>query len=323
MEPDASVPPAVLDQTNKRLTLNLLIQGAACHTYISASHLVRDELEECSPGLTLLYNRFALCAQLNYCIGDNALLSGRPHRWWGFSRTPQAPFVRHNLMARYGSMLAREELRHLRKLARTKDVLTIPFAQWVHLIALLMDVSAVEKGKRVLLQRLAKQVAAGIWGIPEDRLSATLTEYVSFGNLQTPATWVGKVYRRGAIGYGGVERVNGQMQVVARAWVFPLLVHELVKGTAELICLHGLGGLEDSTYAAVTGEADRIEYEPWLMQAGPAMWRRLLAVAPRGVELPHTLMQLAMLEPQRLDALMITVIEQPEEARRQLVELTG
>jgi hypothetical protein len=66
--------PKLIQQINKRLTLNLLIQGAAAHVYTTASHLVKDDLEEISEGLTDSYDRLAISVQLNYCIGDNALL---------------------------------------------------------------------------------------------------------------------------------------------------------------------------------------------------------------------------------------------------------
>ena len=41
--------------------------------------------------------------------------------------------------------------------------------------------------------------------------------------------------------------------VVARAIVWPILCHELVKGTAELICLHGLNTLDDAAFRETLG----------------------------------------------------------------------
>ena len=75
-------------------------------------------------------------------------------------------------------------------------------------------------------------------------------------------TFSGRLLRASAVGYGGVVRngtgpgdadadVRGAtFRVKARAWMWPLLSHELVKGTAELICLHGLNTLDDATYAS-------------------------------------------------------------------------
>ncbi len=308
----------VASQIKKRLTLNLLIQGAAAHMFVTASHLVHDELEQIRPGLTRLYDRFAISGQLNYCIGDNALVFGRPNRWWGFSKTPQMPFRNHLLLATYGNQLAREETRHLKKLGWPKRVIGIPVLHWFQFMYLLCKVLWVEKGHQQQLARLATRVASEIWNIPEDRLDGTITPAVAFGNLQPPATFQANVVRQGAAGYGGVERRGNRFMVVAKAWVFPLLVHELVKGTVELICLHGLGELEDDVYQAVTDEADRVEYEAWLLQAGPAMWRRFIAVAPRDRPLANTIMQVARLDPASLEELMMWIMEEPSHATRML-----
>ena len=60
----------LLRQVNKRLTLNLLIQGCAAHSFLTAHHLVKDELERIRPGLTRLYDQLAIAALLNYFIGE-------------------------------------------------------------------------------------------------------------------------------------------------------------------------------------------------------------------------------------------------------------
>ncbi|MCA9132206.1 MAG: hypothetical protein KDA45_03595 [Planctomycetales bacterium] len=323
--PDNRAPPpfAVAQQINKRLTLNLLIQGAAAHTFVSASHVVEAELEQLRPGLTQLYNRVAISGQLNYCIGENALMFGRPNRWWGFSPVPQTPFRQHRLLARYGNSLAREETRHLRQRARGKGLCTWPLFHWFQFMGLMAKVTWQEKGLALPLTRIAVTAASRIWDIPEQRLDAALTMQPAFGHLQRPRTRLGRMCRQGVIGYGGVERREGRFVVMARAWVFPILLHELVKGIVELICLHGLGDLDESVYRAVTEEADQLEYEAWLLQAGPAMWRRLLAVAPRGQSLAHTVMSIAQLQPQRLEDLMLMVIEQPQQAAVALTKLGG
>ena len=144
----------IAGQINKRLTLNLFIHGAAAHTFVTASHLVHDELERIRPGLTRLYDRFAISGQLNYCLGDNALVFGRPNRWWGFSNTPQTPFRHHRLMAAYGNRLATEEARHLRKLGKSKQVIGIPVLHWCQLMFLFFKVLGEEEGPVFSLSRI-------------------------------------------------------------------------------------------------------------------------------------------------------------------------
>ncbi|MFT5528156.1 MAG: hypothetical protein ACI9HK_006144, partial [Pirellulaceae bacterium] len=127
--------------------------------------------------------------------------------------------------------------------------------------------------------------------------------------------------RKGVVGYGGVERRGESFSVVAKAWVFPVLLHELVKGTVELICLHGLGSLNDDVYEAVTDEADQLEYEVWLLQAGPEIWRKFIAAAPRQIPLSRSVMHLARLDPQQLEKLMFLIVEEPNRATDQLIAL--
>ncbi|TWT81070.1 hypothetical protein CA13_25170 [Planctomycetes bacterium CA13] len=308
-------------QINKRLTLNLLIQGAAAHAFVSASHLVRDELERIRPGLTELYDRFAISGQLNYCIGDNALFFGRPNRWWGLSESSQKPLRNHRLLDKYGNQLVIEETAHLRTLAKTKNVIGVPFLHWLQFMPMVFQVLRVEKGHEHELTELAIKTVSEIWDIPQARLDGSLTRETAFGNLHTPKTALGRIARNGVLGYGGVELRGDRFFVVAKAWVYPLLVHELVKGTVELICLHGLNELDDATYDAVTREADQLEYEAWLLQAGPAMWRKFIAVTPRDISLAHTIMHVARLNPKPLEELMMQVIESPDHARDNLAEL--
>ena len=311
----------IAQQINKRLTLNLLIQGAAAHSYTTASHLARAELEAIRPGLNELYDGVAISCQLNYCIGDNALVFGRPNRFWGLLPWPQKIFRNHPLMSKYGNKLATQATKHLRKQAKAKGFPTARFLHWCGFIKLITQVSQIEKGLGYQLSQIAVKVVSEMWQIPAERLDGRITRAVTFGNLQKPNTIMGRLCRTGVIGYGGVERSEGRFNVKARAWFFPLLIHELVKGTVELICLHGLNHLEESVYQAVIGEADQLDYEAWLLQAGPEMWRKFIAAAPRNVPLAKTIMRIAKLDPIPLDKLMIQIIEDPNRATDVMTKL--
>lgn len=58
----------LLDQINKRITLNVLIQEAAQHAFHS-HHLVGDELYTLDPHLPALYDRLATALTFNTGIG--------------------------------------------------------------------------------------------------------------------------------------------------------------------------------------------------------------------------------------------------------------
>jgi hypothetical protein len=327
--PSGSFPPddvgglsdAVQAQTNKRLTLNLLIQGAAAHTFLTAHHLVKDSLDAIQPGLTRLYDRCAVSFHLNYFIGDIPLIYGLPSRFWRRTYCADHPFHRHRLLAERGRLLWRASKRFLLRRGWPRGVVGIPGFHYPQEMKLFLQVYRIERQYKRRLAELAKQATAEVWGIDEDRLDAELTTNVAFGNLRTPKTKIGQMTRRAAIGYGGVELRRDQFTVVAKSWNFPLVVHELSKGTAELVCLHGLNRLDDATYEAATAEADQLEYETWLLQAGPEMWRRFLAAIPQGRPLPEMLMHVARLAPERLENLMFAVIDDTPRAQTLLASL--
>lgn len=311
----------LLQQTNKRLTLNLLIQGAAAHAFLTAHHLVKDDLEAIRPGLTELYDKVTISAYLNYWIGDLVLVYGMPARFWGRTHCDDHPFRRHRLLATHGGELSKASKQYLISRGWKKQIVSIPVIHHAQMIWLLARVAWAERGIKSPLAELAKRATARIWGIDESRLEANITTNVRWGKLSPPKTRKGRLMQQGAIGWGGVERREGQFKVVAKAWNWPLVLHELVKGTAELICLHGLNTLDDETYEAVTDEADQLEYEHCLLQAGQEIWRQLLSVLPRARPLPEVLMHIARLNPTSLERLMLSVINDPAEARELLEQL--
>jgi len=296
-------------QTAKRRTLNLLIQGSAAHSFLTAHHLVADELEAIRPGLVRLYDRFIVSAHLNYWQGDLPLLFGFPSRFWRRAHRPGHPFFGHRLLTEHGGELARGSKQFLLDRAKAKRVTTIPGIHYFHVLGLFMRVLWAERRAHAALERLARRAAAQIWDIDEDRLDAQLTANVAFGNLRTPKTIKGKLVRGAVIGYGGVERREGRFHVVAKGRCFPILVHELCKGAAELVCLHGLSTLDDQIYEEVTAEADQLEHETWYLQAGAEAWRRLLRVLPSDRPVSEMLMHVARLQPDELEELMMAVME--------------
>ena len=70
----------------------------------------------------------------------------------------------------------------------------------------------------------------------------------------------------------GPEEEGGPGKVIARGINFPVLVHELIKGTLELFALQGRpeDGFED-----VESTEDTLEKEMWDLRLGPAIWDRI------------------------------------------------
>lgn len=84
---------------------------------------------------------------------------------------------------------------------------------------------------------------------------------------------------------GGVVRIqfpteeNPKAVIYAQAMVFPVLIHELVKGVMELLSAHGLP--QDETLSEhVINKADYLGAEPWDMRIGPALYERFVSLIP-------------------------------------------
>ena len=70
-----------------------------------------------------------------------------------------------------------------------------------------------------------------------------------------------------------VDFVDGKPVIHAQAVVFPVLIHELVKGVMEILSMHGLPE-DDKLTEYVLGKADFINAEPWDMRIGTPIWER-------------------------------------------------
>lgn len=66
---------------------------------------------------------------------------------------------------------------------------------------------------------------------------------------------------------------NPKAVIEAQAMIFPVLIHELVKGVMELLSAHGLPK-DKKLGDYVIGKADFLAAEPWDMRIGPALWDR-------------------------------------------------
>jgi len=73
------------------------------------------------------------------------------------------------------------------------------------------------------------------------------------------------------------EEEELEPRVEAKAWIFPLLVHELIKGTMELAASNwGEGHLDIEEQMHVIQRADTHANEIWGMRLGPGMWEKFL-----------------------------------------------
>ena len=178
-----------------------------------------------------------------------------------------------------------------------------------------------ETPHRPRLIQLAKEVTTMIWGIPSERLHGDLVDRIARRRTIPIRSFRDTILGTCVAGIGGIVWRDDNLAVAATAVNWHLLTKELVKGTAELVCLHGLNQLSDNTYRRVLQATDRLDLEPWMLQSGGELWRRVLAAMPEGRSMAHMLMQLARQPAKTLEATIAAVIERPESAPGPLEEL--
>ncbi len=311
-------------EINKRFTLNWLIQGASEHAGMTLHHLVREDLSAVDPELLGLYDRFALLAVLQYWQRDSILLLGWPPRFWKRAASkPTHPFFGHPLLSRHGGMFAEAARRRTMARASEKGLTRYPLAFSLQTFFCVSRLRKLEAQHQDRLVEIARKATSTLWGIPTERLEGELTTMNRMtGGDSIPTRSVrGAVLRVCIMGLSRVAPRGGELIVFARGTNWLLLAKELVKGTAELICLHGLNQLTEGTYRRVIDSTDWLELEPWMLQSGGELWRKLLETVPDDRPVARVLMDLARLPARELQSVMSDVIERPQSARVRLADL--
>ncbi len=310
------------DEIHKRFTLNWLIQGASQHAGATAHYLVREELNAIDPRLIRFYDQFGLVGLLQYWRVQASLLVGWPQRFWRRAASKRShPFYGQTLLAKYGGMLAEETRKRARERCKEKRVTVLPVAFSFQTAFLIIRLRQLETPHRPHLVQLAKKVTHMIWGIAPERLNGELVDWINGKRLVPIRGFREKVLGRCIAGIGGIVRQEAHLAVAASAINWHLLTKELVKGTAELVCLHGLNQLSEETYRRVLDATDRLGLESWMLQSGGELWRRLLEAMPDSPSTAEVLMQLARQPPKILEETIAAVIENPKSAQTRLDEL--
>lgn len=127
---------------------------------------------------------------------------------------------------------------------------------------------------------------------------------------------------------GGVVRVtlpskeNPRPIIHAQAVVFPVLIHEIVKGVMELLSAHGLP--QDKKLGKyVINKADFLAAEPWDMRIGPAVWGKFTeSIDPDDFHLKHHLYsELAKLPAKEFHAQMKEIFAGTNKGKKNVAEI--
>ena len=107
--------------------------------------------------------------------------------------------------------------------------------------------------------------------------------------------------------------------IEAKAWIFPLLVHELIKGVMELAAIGWAEGhMEPDEHKHVIGRADTIPGEIWGMRLGPGMWEKFLeCIEDEDYKIKHWLFQqLTQLEAPKFHSFMKEILSSTQECKK-------
>lgn len=129
---------------------------------------------------------------------------------------------------------------------------------------------------------------------------------------------------------GGIVRVefpnkeNSKIVIHAQAMVFPVLIHELVKGVMEILSAHGLPKNKKMA-KFVIGKADFLAAEPWDMRLGPGLWTRFTnLIEPDDFKLKHHIYsELAALPVKEFNVKMKEIMANTKEGKRIISEIVN
>ena len=104
-----------------------------------------------------------------------------------------------------------------------------------------------------------------------------------------------------ALGSSKIEQQEDDLKVVVNAKSFPVLCQEIVKGSLETICLHGLKDISKEDLQKIYYFSDKRVDEPRYIQIGSEIWRKLLGFLKYynkedKIQIPDFVMKISMLE---------------------------
>jgi effector-binding domain-containing protein len=110
---------------------------------------------------------------------------------------------------------------------------------------------------------------------------------------------------------------NPKATIYAQAMVFPVLIHELVKGVMEIVAAHGLPS-NKKIAQFVVDKADFMAAEPWDMRLGPGLWERFTnLIDPDDFNLKHHIFaELASLPVKEFNNTMREIMANTKEGKK-------
>jgi hypothetical protein len=292
-----------------------MIQGAATHAFLTSHHLAADQLDEIDERLVPLYDEMMARTNFGYWTGPiPSIFESDMEHWENIKHQPNR-FSHWPYMTTFGHQLAVSAKQYIEDRCDGLKIDAHNGNLNDYLVGKLFDrAQRWEYDHIERLEAIGARTCAAIYDIPLDLLNPKITSSPRWGNIRQPKTYLGEWLVEIMIGWGGLQRRNGRMEVVAKAIVWPMMLHELVKGSVELICLHGLKNLSDDDFELVMAETEQVEFEIPMLQVGGEFFRRFLAVIPREIPLAECIMHVSLMPAQRLESFFFSMMRSPNQA---------
>jgi hypothetical protein len=121
-----------------------------------------------------------------------------------------------------------------------------------------------------------------------------------------------------------LDLTGDKPKIVAEAWIFPVLLNELIKGTMELLAAHGLP--EDEREAKyVIDKADFLSSEVWDMRLGPGIWEKFInAIEGDAYDIKHYLYyEVAQMPAEEFHTFMRELLSGSQKGKQMLTDLAN
>jgi hypothetical protein len=139
-------------------------------------------------------------------------------------------------------------------------------------------INAIITGGAMRLSFISKELIGELYEISPElpsiyRKIIVLNNYLLF--LKNNMGISEKNKKQAGISYLTIGNENTKNKIIVEAEIFPILLHESVRGFLEMFAAYGLpSSKKECTY--VMSKADFINAEPWDMRLGPILWDKLM-----------------------------------------------
>lgn len=139
-------------------------------------------------------------------------------------------------------------------------------------------INAIITGGAMRLSAISKSLIGELYEMSPElpalyRTITTLNEYLLFTKNNMGISTKDK--KQAGISYLTIGNETTKNKIVAEGEIFPILLHESIRGFLEMFAAYGLPSSKKEC-AYVMSKADFIDAEPWDMRMGPAIWDYLM-----------------------------------------------